>query len=266
MGMLPSVTTVLGVLREEYLERWKMSEAIRNFQRIGNVWRAVEEHYSRDSKESAFGTDVHDIVHRFVTGQEMPAGHTEAHRHAAPAIDWIKQEMKELLHSETTISCKKTGAAGTIDLAFLNKDNKRILADIKVVKIRDKFPPKPSLGYRCQLSAYAEMLRAKEGEEYERISLYLASPFGDQKLPKIMTFAYQKSYLEEFQSCLNLWHAQYGLGYEELKDNLLKNPSDDEASDGNNTKNVDGNQSGFQPTRKKSTKKKATPTPTPKKN
>lgn len=209
IGLVPSVTSVLSVIRQEYLERWKMSEAIRNFQKHGNAWAAVDSLFSKNSKESTFGTEVHDRVHRWLTGQTVEKG--KAWDHALPAIDWLRRNMAELIMSEGTLACRKTGTGGTIDIAFIDTNGNHVLADIKVVKIRKAYPPKPPLAYRAQLSAYEMMLREAKGlPPMQRISLYLASPFGDTPLPELTLFSYNRSYETEFRAALELWHAQFG--------------------------------------------------------
>lgn len=215
LGLLPSVTSVLSVIRQEYLERWKMSEAIKNYRRHGNAWLAVDEHYSLDSKESAFGTQVHEIIHQFATGK--PMGNGKPLEHALPAIKWLRENVQDFLISEGTVACNQTGAAGTIDLAFTNKAGEEIIGDLKVVKIRKDYPTIPPLGYRCQLSAYNQMLKVKTGIDRKRLSLYLASPFGDQPNPRLLIFPYKNDYYPKFQACLALWHSQYGFDYEEVQ-------------------------------------------------
>jgi hypothetical protein len=221
MGLLPSVTNVLGVIRQEWLEKWKMGEAIKNFQKHGNQWKAIEEFFDRDSPESNFGTEVHEIVHQAVTGGTI--GDSKAAKYALPAIEWLNKNMGELLGSEVTLACHTVGAGGTIDLAFKRKNGKRVLGDLKVVKIRKNYHHGPPLGYRCQLSAYSRMFYGdpvKEGWDEEaipeRLSLYLASPFGDDTVPRLMLFPYKQDYWDEFVACRTIWHAQFGKTYEEV--------------------------------------------------
>lgn len=215
LGLLPSVTSVLGVIRQEYIERWKMAEAVRNFRRHGNAWLAVDEHYKTDSKESQFGTAVHEAVKCYLLGEKHPQD--QAWRHAQPAISWLAKNLKELRICEKALACKKTGVAGTVDLAFLNKEDVEILGDLKVVKMRRDYPTIPSLSYRCQLSAYEAMIREKGHPPVKRLSIYLASPFGDLPEPKLMVFPYQRDYLPDFRAALQLWHAQYGIGAESVE-------------------------------------------------
>lgn len=208
LGLVPSVTNVLNVIREEYLERWKIRQGIENFERHGNKWSALDAIYNKDSKESTFGTEVHDAVHRFVTGK--PIEKNRQWEHALPAVAWIKSQMEFLEFSELRLACKETGAGGTADLGFTNKKGELILADIKVVKFRRDYPPKPSLSYKAQLSAYEMMLRIKGFRPMRRISVYLASPFGDLPNPRRKIFEHERDYSEEFRSALKLWHGQFG--------------------------------------------------------
>lgn len=217
LGYLPSVTTILGVIRQEWLERWKMSQAIKNFQNHGNTWLAVEENYNRDSKESIFGTEVHACVNSFLMGDDKDKNSQQAH-HALPLMEWLSSNMRELLISEGTLVDKELGCAGTVDLVFIDKDGRETIGDIKVVKMRANKASDPPLSYKCQLSAYSKMIGKKDYEKYRRISLYLASPFGDLREPMLKVFEYKQDYLKEFESCLCLWHAQYGVRTESLED------------------------------------------------
>jgi hypothetical protein len=217
LGYLPSVTTVLGVIRQEWLERWKMSQAIKNFQNHGNAWLAVDENYNKDSKESIFGTEVHACVNSFLLGDYKDKDTQQAH-HALPLMEWLSSNMKELLISEGTLVDKELGCAGTVDLVFIDKEGRETIGDIKVVKMRANKASSPPLSYKCQLSAYSKMLGKKDHKKYRRISLYLASPFGEVREPTLKVFEYKQDYLKEFESCLCLWRAQYGVEVEALED------------------------------------------------
>jgi hypothetical protein len=214
MGMVPSVTSVLGVIRQEYIERWRMSEAVRNFQSHGNAWMAVDSIFTGDSRESLFGTQTHDCVHRWLTNKPIEQGRPWTH--ALPAIDWLRRNMGKLLLSEATFACRKTGTGGTVDIVFEAKNGTPVLADIKVVKMRKAYPPIPPLAYRAQLSAYEMMMRERGMPRMKRVSLYLASPFGDMTEPRVTVFPYTKDYEKEFRAALEIWHAQYGTGAEIL--------------------------------------------------
>jgi hypothetical protein len=222
LGYLPSVTTILGVIRQEWLERWKMAQAIKNFQNHGNTWLAIDENYNRDSKESIFGTEVHACVNSFLTGDFKDKNTQQAH-HALPLMEWLSANMRELLITEGTLFDKELGCAGTVDLVFIDKEGRETIGDIKVVKMRSDKKSSPPLSYKCQLSAYSKMLGKEDYKKYRRISLYLASPFGEVREPTLKVFEYNQDYLKEFESCLCLWHAQFGIDTENLEDSNTHN-------------------------------------------
>ncbi|MEI6871427.1 MAG: hypothetical protein WCL08_04025 [Verrucomicrobiota bacterium] len=209
MGFLPSVTTVLGVIREEYLERWKIGEGIKEYKdNGGDAKAAVSAIFSRESPNAQFGTDVHAVAECHMTGMPMPELSDEVKAHAAPLLGWLNKNVKKPLYNEILLASKSLGVAGAIDMAFEHVDGRLILGDIKVVKFSTQYPPKPGLAYRAQLSAYAEMLREHTGEKFERVSIYVASPFGWDKKPQMKTFEYKDCYLDAFKSCRDLWMAQ----------------------------------------------------------
>jgi len=208
LELLPSVTSVLGTVRQEFVERWRMGEAIKNFSKHGNARMAIIQHYATDSKESLFGTRVHETIHQFTQG--IPIEDEEAYAHALPLVDWLQKNECQTLLSEETLACSKSGTAGTIDLVLRDKNGKKILGDVKVVKVSNRFEKIPPLTYRCQLSAYERMLLEIDPEPMQKMSFYLASPFGDLTTPQLTIFRYSEDYYPEFQACLALWHAQYG--------------------------------------------------------
>ena len=207
MGLLPSVTTVLDVIREEYLERWFISEGIAEFKANGGDSKAaVNAIYDRESPNAQFGTDVHACAEAFLLGTKQPEVTDLVKKHAAPLIRWLKENVKRVITAETTLCSRDIGVAGTVDMAFEHVDGRMIVGDIKVVKMSEKYPPKPGLGYRAQLSAYKAMLEEEHPEKnFQRMSLYCASPFGWNKAPKLKIFEYERDYLPAFRACRALW-------------------------------------------------------------
>ena len=209
MGFYPSVTTALNIIREDYLERWLIKEAIKEVTESGmDANQAINEIYTRESPNAVFGTGVHSLAEEWF-GTERPDWiTTQMEAHAKPLIDWFGENVREKVFSELFLSSPSMKVAGAIDLGFIDKQDRLIVGDIKVVKFSEKFPPSPGLAYRCQLSAYREMLREYDGRDYHRVSLYLASPFGWDKKPRLRIFEHDKCYLDAFKSCRFLWEEQ----------------------------------------------------------
>lgn len=204
MGMLPSTTTVLDVIRSPYVERYKMHQAIKRYQECQNIFVSLQEEKSNPS--SIYGTKVHEALEDYLLNRkrrEFPEWET-----ILPLLDWIDDNVKNVLASETTYFNRELGCAGTTDALLELKDGTRIIADLKVVKFNPKFPIKPSLAYRCQLSVYAKMLEEKFGK-LERQSFYLPSPFGADTKPRLIRFFHQDDYLPQYHACKSIWDAQY---------------------------------------------------------
>lgn len=208
LGYLPSVTTVLKTIREEYLERWLIKEGITEFtSNGGDATAAVNTIYTRESPNATFGVDCHAVAESWF-GAPVPDVSDQVKAHTAPLLRWLDENVAEPIFAERMLADKELGVAGAVDLGFILKDGRRIVGDIKVVKFSKKYPPSPGLSYRCQLSAYAKMLSNHHGEPFERMSLYLASPFGYDKEPCLTVFDYDKCYLSAFQAARTIWEHQ----------------------------------------------------------
>jgi len=207
MGLLPSVTNILGTFREEYLERHMIREGIKHFEKHRNVDFALDAVYG-SSPNSDFGTDCHDIVELKLLGKPIPKDGTinpVALKHCKPLLAWIDKNVKEVIHAEVVLASQTLGTAGTVDMVIVTHANQYVVGDLKVVKFSDKYPPKPGLAYRCQLSAYAEMLRETYDKTFQRWSFYLASPFGWNNRPDIRVFRHKESHLETFKAAKLIW-------------------------------------------------------------
>jgi len=206
MGLLPSVTTVLDAVRSPYLERWFIGEGIEEFKVNGGKKKEAVDHiYDRESTNAQFGTDCHEVMEAVMKGEPIPDVSEEVMKHSAPLIAWIKENVKETLFCEQTMASKKVGAAGTVDMVFTHKNGRRVVGDLKVVKFSWKFPPKPDIKYKMQLSAYEGMIQELRPDDYTRMSFYLASPFGQEKIPVLKTFEHTKCYLDAFLAARVLW-------------------------------------------------------------
>ncbi len=101
MGMQPSVTTVLGVHREEYLEKWLCGQAVQEYAQNGNDAKAAVDHiYVRENDNAQFGTDCHAVVEAWLLGEPTPDVSDEVKKHTAPMIRWLKDNVKDILFAE----------------------------------------------------------------------------------------------------------------------------------------------------------------------
>lgn len=205
-GLLPSVTTVLDVNREEHIEKWLCGQAIQEYAQNGNKAKeAVSTIYTRESDNANFGTDCHEVVEMHMLGGDTPVVSDEVKAHAAPALRWLKDNVKRVIAAEMCRASSDLGVAGTVDMVFETKGGELVVGDLKVVKFSYKFPPHPGFSYRMQLSAYEQMMHEVTGDRYKRWSFYLASPFGWDKKPELRIFKHERDSLPAFRLCRQLW-------------------------------------------------------------
>ena len=130
---VPSVTTILGILSKP-LHYWSANEvarfAIKNNDRICNLLAVNETDAaydllrkspweSRDTKASK-GTAVHDVIERFLLGEEIPTDDQTPYFRAAR--DFLTDNSLEIEMAEATVYNLTHGYAGTLDAMTVFKD------------------------------------------------------------------------------------------------------------------------------------------------
>lgn len=210
LGLLPSVTTILGTFREEWLERFFIKEGIKFYKELGDVKAAVDAVYTRESPNANFGTECHAIMESVLLKTPTPDVSPEAKKHAAPLVKWIRANVKRTICAERCLLSRELGCAGTVDMVVELNSGEMVVGDLKVVGFSRKYPHCPGLGYRCQLSAYAEMMRIETGTVFSRKSFYLASPFAfewDMREPALEIFNHTQDFLPIFIAAREIWKA-----------------------------------------------------------
>lgn len=187
--LLPSVTTVLGVIRRPYLERWRGE--------LGNVEadRVLNE-------AGTLGTNIHDICQAINLRQpwEAPDKATEAMARAYEA--WYNQTVKTVIAVEKVVVSTKYGYAGRLDfLAKLKGDRLPTLIDIKTTKRVYRDIP-------LQLAAYMYGLEELGRPVARRLVVHISK----EEPGKLHTYEYteHKDHFLKFLYALELWRYFFG--------------------------------------------------------
>ncbi|MCL6611205.1 MAG: PD-(D/E)XK nuclease family protein [Peptococcaceae bacterium] len=115
----PSVTTVLGIIRHPYLERWRG--------RLGN-----EEADRVLAEAGDIGSRVHDACEAINTGREWYAQDAQTEAMVLAYQNWFKATVKRIVLAETPVVCRTYRYAGRLDLLVVLKGDKLpTLIDIK---------------------------------------------------------------------------------------------------------------------------------------
>lgn len=188
----PSVTTVLEVIRNPFLERWR-----------GAVGNEQADETLEGSGE--FGTAVHAACEAYVRG-ELEVGDAGELRPWVAGFDrWFRNRVGEVVACEQTVFSDEHRFAGTMDLLVRLKTGEVALCDIKTSK-------RINVKMGLQLAAYRRAVAEQFGLLADRrLIVWLASDmpgtFGEWEFPD--------HELDDngFLAALELWRWVHETGY-----------------------------------------------------
>lgn len=177
LGLLPSVTSIIGILDKPALTTWRMDRAA--LAAVANPKQAEEsEEYwlarvrSAAMQEAAtaadIGSEVHDAIDRCLGGEEYKP---DLDVYLAPVKEWLAAAKIEIVEREVVVASASEGYAGRVDAFFYDRDKKFGAIDWKTRKT------KPS---ERKIDAYPE--------HSFQIAAYLAARIGAGNLHKARAF------------------------------------------------------------------------------
>jgi hypothetical protein len=219
LGLIPSVTNILGVKSKPQLETWKMDQTIRaalTLERIENETPeafaariAIAADAERD-QASAWGTELHDQIETFVkTGAFTATGDTL--RYLESFEQWYRTRVVKVLASEKSV-IGAIGYAGRLDLhAILRADDGteyEAVIDFKSQRQRNRQKASFYIEWAMQLSAYAAALAEENGTMPALVSLVIPSDAPGPLETKRWDNAEEA--LRAFHACHTLWSFEKG--------------------------------------------------------
>jgi hypothetical protein len=166
MGLLPSVTTIIGILDKPQLTKWKMREAAKAALNVPPPQgeepldrfadRAIEAAMSQVSDAADLGTKIHDAIENLMRGSaEQPS--EEMRPYVKPVLDWMRQVGVKVTHSEIVLVNAVHGFAGRVDALFTWGDafGKMGILDFKTKKTKPDEKVEAYDEHLLQLAAYA---------------------------------------------------------------------------------------------------------------
>lgn len=219
LGLVPSVTNILGVKSKPQLETWKMDQTIRaalTLERIPNetveafaARIAIEADSERD-KASAWGTALHDQIEQFVkTGAFTGTGEILAYLESFEA--WYRTRVVKVLASEKSVVGAR-GYAGRLDLhAILRADDGteyEAIIDFKSQRQGNRQKASFYVEWSMQLAAYGVCLVPEGAPLPALVSLVIPS---DAPGPlETKRWENGPEALEAFFACHTLWSFEKG--------------------------------------------------------
>jgi len=166
MMLLPSVTSIIGILDKPQLTRWKMREVAKAAIAIPGPQgeepverfadRAIEAAMSQVGEAADLGSRIHTAIENLMRGgAEEPS--EELRPYVKPVLDWMRQVGVKVTHSEIVLVNAVHGFAGRVDALFTWGDGfgKLGILDFKTKKTKEGEKVEAYDEHTLQLAAYA---------------------------------------------------------------------------------------------------------------
>lgn len=166
LGLVPSVTNILGVIAKPELTAWLQEQAVMaalTLPRIAGesedafAKRVVADSQTMRDNAADFGTAFHRGAERVAESLEVDPAH--------PAAEWLlnyrywfQERVAGVRWTEKVLVNRALGYAGTADLLVDHLVHGPVLVDFKTTKIRRGEKAKPYKSWCYQLAAYRRAL------------------------------------------------------------------------------------------------------------
>ena len=158
-GLLPSVTTIFGIMAKPGLDRWKIGKAIEaalSTSRDENEpderyhKRILERSFEETSEAAKLGTRIHDAIDNSFDGIEPEE---ELKQYVDPTLEYLKTLNLSKIERERVVVNQKDGYAGRVDL-LANFGESNIVIDFKTKKTEPNVRITPFEFQATQIAAY----------------------------------------------------------------------------------------------------------------
>jgi hypothetical protein len=166
LALLPSVTSIIGILDKPQLTRWKMREVAKAAIAIPGPQgdepverfadRAIEAAMSQVGEAADLGSRIHAAIENLMRGgAEEPS--EELKPYVKPVLEWMRQVGVKVTHSEIVLVNAVHGFAGRVDALFTWGDafGKMGILDFKTKKTKEGEKVEAYDEHTLQLAAYA---------------------------------------------------------------------------------------------------------------
>lgn len=168
LNLFFSVTSILKLIHNPFLESWKINTAIlaaRTLPKKDNeseeefVTRVIEDYGSTSRLAMEFGSSIHNDIERINLGKA--ALNAKIAEYIEKYIEWKEERIGKVLAAEQVVVNHDHGYAGTLDLHAVHKVHGPVVIDFKTQAIRQGREPNFYENFPLQLAAYRECLPDK---------------------------------------------------------------------------------------------------------
>lgn len=214
LGLLPSVTNILGVIAKPELTAWLQEQAVMAALTLPRNPGESEDDFARrvvadsqTTRDSAadFGTAFHHGAERIaqtleVDQMEVISPWLNCYR------DWFQENVLSCRWTEQRAVSLEFGYAGTADLLIEHRLHGLCLVDLKTIKVNPKYKTKPYSTWSYQLAAYRKAL----GVQARCINLMVNSVEPSVPIEHVWGEAEMDAGLRAFLAARELWVIEKG--------------------------------------------------------
>lgn len=206
-GFVPSVTSILSIIRQEHLELCLIRKSIERYQQTSDLAEACE---YRDTRESDFKTVCHALMEAHLLATPCHASYDDRHQRAVqPLFKWIDKNVAEVILCRRSFANEALGYGGMADLLFRLNDSRLLLASVDYKRNGKYFPMTSDRTCRYELSAHRKMFEPRYGE-MDIANFLLASPFRPAWSPLLRVNDFGKrDWFDGFNAARHLWLEQF---------------------------------------------------------
>lgn len=218
LSLVPSVTTIMGVVAKPGLEVWKQTQAIFSALTLPRFKDETEDAFAKrvvqDMKEESraaagAGTDIHDIIEHWLHNNISKSLTKEETTFLELFTSWYKEQGLQMQATEKSFALTSEGFGGRVDYVGFFKDRRCILdwktqatkADLQV-----RFYPE----YGAQLAAYAVgIFGLQDATKASLLSVVVSR----NEVGRIEMHEYEfEPYWKAFVAAKDLWYSPLGPG------------------------------------------------------
>ena len=175
LGLFPSVTTIMKVLGNPELDRWKQQQVLmasltlpRKADESDEAYcaRIIEDAFEQVSQAADLGTEIHAAFENCFQG--LPYN-SEMETYLSPIKEWVAKHNVRFLKHELRLVNQELGYAGTTD-ALIEADGILHVLDLKSRKTKPEHKITPYNKEPMQIAAYANIVGAPRG-----VNLYIST-------------------------------------------------------------------------------------------
>lgn len=177
LDLVPSTTTILGVIAKPELDRWKQKQVAlaclrcpRKLEESEDDWvkRVIEDAFKQVDEAAELGTKAHAATESHFKGQTFPS---DMQPFVSSLDNWAKENGVEFLKHELRLVNNTLSYAGTTDARITAVGWLGIgTFDLKTRKTHPDYPCTPWLTEPMQIASYAQI----EGAEFG-VNVYLST-------------------------------------------------------------------------------------------